>query len=853
MRKEFIINKKTPSLIKILALIILFFILFNSKNSFALIIEPQEINEFVAINKFLELNLTITNDEYQTLTITLEKSKELEGIVDVKEKSFKINPKSSKVVELLILGNAEQEIYFNKSFKQISGYINILPNNKKIPVRIVITDGRKSLLQTMFVELEPVNKVVAQGSTFKYKISINNLLTDWNYNVTLFYKLVNEKENMSIDLGNETILLKTSKSLIKSFEVPENFNSGDYKIIVDTYYLKYNSTYSTLFTVQTPFLKIKLFGKIMVWQLLLLFAIAGLLAFAYVRYRVFRRSRLRYGVSVDVRSLRRVSDKLGFVGRVAEVGVPFYFDLNLLTTHCIVAGATGGGKSVAAQVLVEECLKRGVGVLVFDPTAQWSGFLRPCSDVRMLGLYSSFGLKRSDARGFPGNVRLVRDAREVVDVRRFLRAGEVNVFVLSRLEPEDIDFFVANTVREVFRAGFDEFGGLRFLLVYDEVHRLLPRFGGSGEGFVQIERACREFRKWGIGVVLISQVLSDFVGEIKANINTEIQVRTRDEGDLQRVREKYGEEFLRGLVRASVGTGLFENPVYNGGRPFFVSFRPLLHSVSRLSDEDLDAYDRFNGLVDQLGFELDSLEGLGVDVFDLRLELRLAVDKLKVGNFGMVEVYLDGLRSRVDSVWRGLGRVAPVFERRLVSREEVLRSVEEAKRERQKAIKQEKKERGEDEEEEESEEEDEEENNNEKLEKENEEKKEKEIKNERESDAEEIREEKTTKKTEQIENKDQNNDEKILEKIDLLKKETEPQFYFTLKNDKKLKSIYDLIEELEVMSDDVFYFHVNDYKNDFENWIRFVFLNNELADKISKMKTKRDMLKAIGEYIGRGN
>ncbi|MGC8929468.1 MAG: ATP-binding protein [Candidatus Woesearchaeota archaeon] len=815
-------------------------ILLNIGKANALIIEPQEINEFVAINKFLELNVTFNNDEYQTLNINLEKSKELEDVLDITETSFKLNPKTSKNIKMLILGNAEQEIYFNKSFKQVSGYITILPLNKKIPVKIVITDGRKSLLQTMFVELEPVNKVVAQGSDFKYKISINNLLTDWNYNVTLSYKIINEKENFSIDLENEnnTILLKTSKTLIKTFRIPENFTSGDYKLIVNTYYLKYNSTYSTLFTVQTPLLKIKLFGRIMVWQLILLFAIAALLSFAYVRYRVFRRSRLRYGVSVDVRSLRRVSDKLGFVGKVAEVGVPFYFDLNLLSTHCIVAGATGGGKSVAAQVFVEECLKRGVGVLVFDPTAQWSGFLRACSDVRMLGLYSGFGLRRGDARGFPGNVRLVRDAREVVDVRRFLKAGEINVFVLSRLEPEDIDFFVANTVREVFRAGFDEFGGLRFLLVYDEVHRLLPRFGGSGEGFVQIERACREFRKWGVGVVLISQVLSDFVGEIKANINTEVQVRTRDEGDLQRVREKYGEEFLRGLVRASVGTGLFENPVYNGGRPFFVSFRPLLHSVSRLSDGELDAYDRFNGLVDQLGFELDSLEGLGVDVFDLRLELRLALDKLKVGNFGMVEVYLDGLRSRVDSVWRGLGRVAPVFERRLVSRDEVLRSVEEARRERQKAIKEEKKAKGEEEasEEEFKEEttEETEENNNKKENKE------------------EQKNQDVNKENKNLENQNEKNEIKP-DKIELLKKETEPQFYFVLENGKQLKSIYDLIEELEIMSDDVFYHHVNDFKNDFENWVRFVFLNNELADKISKTKTKRDMLKAMGEYIGRSS
>jgi len=42
---------------------------------------------------------------------------------------------------------------------------------------------------------------------------------------------------------------------------------------------------------------------------------------------------------------------------------------------------------------------------------------------------------------------------------------------------------------------------------------------------LQVERACREFRKWGMGVMLISQVLNDFVGEIKANINTEVQTK----------------------------------------------------------------------------------------------------------------------------------------------------------------------------------------------------------------------------------------------------------------------------------------------------------------------------------------
>jgi len=103
---------------------------------------------------------------------------------------------------------------------------------------------------------------------------------------------------------------------------------------------------------------------------------------------------------------------------------------------------------------------------------------------------------------------------------------------------------------------------LKVILVFDEVHRLLSKFGGSGEGFLQVERACREFRKWGMGVMLVSQVLSDFVGEIKANISSEVQMRTRDEGDLNRIKTKYGGDFLQSLVKASVGVGMFVNPAY---------------------------------------------------------------------------------------------------------------------------------------------------------------------------------------------------------------------------------------------------------------------------------------------------
>src|SRR3990167_7506281 len=143
--------------------------------------------------------------------------------------------------------------------------------------------------------------------------------------------------------------------------------------------------------------------------------------------------------------------------------------------------------------------------------------------------------------------------------------------------------FVANMIRQIFHSKLDEFRGLKYLVVFDEIHRILPKFGGTGEGFTQIERSCREFRKWCIGIVLISQVLSDFVGEIKANINTQIQMKTRDEGDLNRIKMQYGEEFIQALVKATVGSGMVQNSAYNRGQPFYVTFIFFLHSGARRS------------------------------------------------------------------------------------------------------------------------------------------------------------------------------------------------------------------------------------------------------------------------------
>jgi len=247
-----------------------------------------------------------------------------------------------------------------------------------------------------------------------------------------------------------------------------------------------------------------------------------------------------------------------------------------------------------------------------------------------------------------------------------------------------MDVFVSSAIISIFRSGPDEHPGLRTIFVFDEVHRLLPKFGGSGKGFLQIERACREFRKWGFGMLLVSQVLSDFVGEIKANINTEVQMRIAAENDLARVKERYGEEVIKSLVRSDVGTGMIQNAEYNHGKPYFVSFRPILHNTRRLSDEELDKYHEYGEIVEDLEYQIEQLKGEKVDVFDLNMELKLVNDKLMTGNFNVVDIYLEGLKPRIEKEWEKLGKKPKKRKVELIGEEEVEKSLKEAEKERKK-------------------------------------------------------------------------------------------------------------------------------------------------------------------------
>ncbi len=728
--------------------------------------EDEFAQDIVYIQSFkdtgIEVDFTLTGD---IINLTV-----------IDKKTLYISSRDEGQVMLTFFGNLSPGVY--------NGTLNITGGiEAEIPISVEILDKDKIPIQALLIGISATDKKLYPGTKFTFRTDFTNLLTDREYPVQAIYTIQNIEGTKTVWTHTTNLYVKTSVSVIKTAPLPTDLPVGDYALRVTANYLGLTTSSNYLFTVNLPLHEYMVFGKVKLWHLLLIIlGIAGIIAGLFFLKKDME-SKKKYHLKVDYSQIPKIGPRNIFVGKIAESDNKAYINIENLKTHTIVAGSTGGGKSFSAQVIIEELLMKDVAVIVFDPTAQWTGMLRKLTNKGLLSLYPNFGMKQSDAKSFTGNIREIKNPRELIDVRKYMRPGEIQVFAIHRLDPKDIDIFVANTVREVFHSNFEESEPLKLCLVYDEVHRLLPKFGGSGEGFLQIERACREFRKWGIGVVLISQVLADFVGQIKANINTEIQMRTRDEGDLERIKVKYGGDILQSLVKASVGTGMLQNSAYNRGKPYFVTFRPIMHSVARLSDEEIESYNTYNEQIDQIQYELDQLEELKQDVFDLRLELKLALDKVKSGNFNMVKIYLDGLLPRLKKLWDKLGKTPKKLEIRMVSEEDLKAELEKAKQDRKEFVAQ----------------------------------------NKQEETKKDEKEDMTTN----------------------FKKDVPPDKILKLVNGMLVVNPKSLYSEVEAMKDSDFESHVNDSKNDFADWIKDAVNDIELANLLYETKDRSEILKLL--------
>ena len=187
-------------------------------------------------------------------------------------------------------------------------------------------------------------------------------------------------------------------------------------------------------------------------------------------------------------------------------------------------------------------------------------------------------------------------------------------------------------------------------------------------------------------------------------------------------------------------------------------------------------------------FIWEQLEKEGIDIFDLKLELKLATDKVKTGNFNMVQIYLDGLAPRVKKHWDKLGKEPNKLKKKLMSEQELKEAVEKAKKEREKAEAEAEKEEGE---------------------------------------------------------KSKGKSEEKKDPSELFKKDVAPDKILKLVNGMLVINLASLYDEIAAMKDDDYETHVNDEKNDFAKWVREAVGDKELAQHLELAGSKDEILELL--------
>jgi uncharacterized membrane protein len=524
---------------------------------------------------------------------------------------------------------------------------------RQVPVVLHVVDPDMPLLD---VVVTPLTKRVAPGDQLMYKVEILNMGETERVDIVNSH-IIREIETGAVILKlSETIAVDERLTYTKAFNISESTREGQYQIELVAKYADGERTAMALETFEVTseplvFSAVKRLSKS--WITYVLIVLFVLLVYygpiLYNLWKARRKQQQRYVFPLDKKFLPTKSDNSVSVGRVAETQDNAYVNLLDLKVHMLCAGATGGGKSVSAQIVVEEALRKGVAVIVFDPTFQWSGFINKSTDASMMKLYEKFGMKQEEASAFNTKLFQVEDPDMKIDITKYIVPGQITVFGMNKLTASKLDTFVKNTIKAVFDANLPTTSKLKLLLVYDEIHRVLPKYGGS-KAYLYLEKGVREFRKWGVGMVMISQVISDFKEAIATNIGTEIQMRTKYKGDLKRVEDKYGKEYSVALPRLKVGTGMVQNSEYNKGRPYFVEFRPLLHSTDKVTDSQYAEMKKLEGVLFQIGTKLVAFKKAGKKIDDVKVEFDLARDKLKSGNTRMVKSYIESIIGKLKKM-----------------------------------------------------------------------------------------------------------------------------------------------------------------------------------------------------------
>jgi len=305
----------------------------------------SQVERTITQGNLFEDVIAVTNLMDRKLSVTFTTSGDIGDIIEFTSSGIEIFPGNVTYISFYIkgteLGNYSGEIY-------VSGDIT-----ESIPVSILIVNSSSD--PNFIIEVEPIKKYFRLNKEIAFKLNINKIKLGETQEINLTYSL-NDTEGNYFLLNKESFNLTSSYHVVKTFQVPEEASKGDYILNVLAETNKEFINTGSQFVLKKPFLTIVLFGFLPIWVLLLflLLIIGGSFIFILIKNHI--KNSKKYKMELDVKKLPKFNKNSLKLGKIAEMNIGAYLEPERMKTHTIIAGATGGGKSISAQAIVEEVL-----------------------------------------------------------------------------------------------------------------------------------------------------------------------------------------------------------------------------------------------------------------------------------------------------------------------------------------------------------------------------------------------------------------------------------------------------------------------------------------------------------------
>ena len=199
---------------------------------------PGLIKEFVALGAAKSASVKIKNAGKSKLDFKLDVST-VSDFVFLSDSSFALEPGEEKEIELNVIG---------KKLGSYFGSLDIEGGGITKSVDIVIEVESAQVLFDAKIDIPSAYKELRPGDELKAQITLLNVGPPRKVDVTTTY-IIKDKKGKIIDEFSETFAVEVQSSFVKSFNLPDNLEPGDYIVIVELRYENSFAVSSELFRV----------------------------------------------------------------------------------------------------------------------------------------------------------------------------------------------------------------------------------------------------------------------------------------------------------------------------------------------------------------------------------------------------------------------------------------------------------------------------------------------------------------------------------------------------------------------------------------------------------------------------